>query len=159
MEKKRLSASERDSMLRLAAAMAILGTEPPKLEKRMEIADLPYYKRDTAMIRSKIFKMIENLTLTIPAEQLMSWKKQVHSSTYNVGVTNPLKDLNNDKDYGIWLSYATVYDLIAGCHNTCLMCDLDKAQRRACPLKKAIDSIPNDTPDKPDGDCPYYGVV
>lgn len=36
------------------------------------------------------------------------------------------------------------------------MCNLDKGQRRACALKKALDAVPNDIPDKMDGDCPYY---
>jgi len=159
METKRLSASERDAMLRLAAATAIIGTEPDKLAKRLEIADLPYIKRDIGMIRSKIQKILGELTKTIPENQLQSFKKMLHTATYSVGVQNPLKEFNNDKDYYIWLSYATVYELVAGCHNTCLMCDLDKQGRKSCPLRKTLDTIPNDTPDRPDGDCPYYGVV
>ena len=46
--------------------------------------------------------------------------------------------------------------LLAGCHDHCLMCHEDKAQRRACQLRRALDMIPNDTTDREDGDCPYY---
>jgi hypothetical protein len=159
MQKKRLSASERDAMLRISAAAAIIGTEPDKLAQRMEGADLPFAKRDMGLVRSKIFKLLEALVLTIPDDQLLSFKKQIHNSTYNVGVRNPLQDKDNDKDYGIWLPYSTVYTLLAGCHDRCMMCDMDKGQRRGCKLKKAIDSIPNDTPDRQDGDCPYYTVI
>ena len=159
METKRLTANERDAMIRMCAAMAILGTEPEKLTQRFKIADLPYINRDIGMLRSVIAKIIEHLTKTIPAEQLQSWKKQVHNTTYNVGVTNFLKLQSNEKDYGIWLSFDTVYKLIAGCHDTCLMCSLDKVQRRSCPLKKALDTIPNDSQDRVDGDCQYYGLI
>lgn len=28
-----------------------------------------------------------------------------------------------------------------------------------CALRKALDMIPNNTPDAPDGRCPYYSVI
>lgn len=158
MEKKRLTASERDAVLRLCAAMAILGSEPDKIKQRL--SDMPFAKRDVGLIRKNISKMIEHIVLSVPVSQLNSLKRDIHNTTYSV---SPRKlsatDTANEKNAFMSLSYDTIYTLLEGVHDKCLMCDLDKGQRRACKLRKAIDSIPNDTPDREDGDCHYYGIL
>ena len=158
MEKKRLTASERDAVLRLCAAMAILGSEPDKIKQRL--SDMPFAKRDVGLIRKNISKMIEHIVLSVPVSQLNSLKRDIHNTTYSV---SPRKlsatDTANEKNAFMSLSHDTIYTLIEGCHDKCLMCSLDKGQRRGCSLKKALDSVPNNIPDKEDGDCPYYGAV
>lgn len=152
METKRMSASERETMLRVVTAMNILITEPEQLKSRMK--DVPYYSRDVGMLRKKALTMIEKMTDTIPKEQMWQWYREVKSVSYTVGVPG-VTSRNNEK-YGVWLPNNVINALLEGCKEQCLMCNLDKGQRRACALKKALDAVPNDVPDKMDGDCPYY---
>lgn len=152
METKRMSASERETMLRVVTALNILITEPEQLKSRMK--DVPYYSRDVGMLRKKALTMIEKMTDTIPKEQMWQWYREVKSVSYTVGVSG-VTSRNNEK-YGVWLPNNVINALLEGCKEQCLMCNLDKGQRRACALKKALDAVPNDVPDKMDGDCPYY---
>jgi len=152
VETKRMSASERETMLRVVTALNILITEPEQLKSRMK--DVPYYSRDVGMLRKKALTMIEKMTDTIPKEQMWQWYREVKSVSYTVGVSG-VTSRNNEK-YGVWLPNNVINALLEGCKEQCLMCNLDKGQRRACALKKALDAVPNDVPDKMDGDCPYY---
>lgn len=149
---KRLTARERDVMLRVMTAANILVEEPAKLADRMRDR-MPYFNRDVAMLRSKALKMIEAMTDTIPQEQKWQWYREVKGAAYTVGVSKPGN--SNDK-FGVWLPYTLINALIEGCKEQCVMCNLDKGQRKACKLKKTLDAIPNDVTDKLDGDCPYY---
>ena len=155
--KKRLTASERDAMLRMNVVLEILATEVPKLESRLK--DIPYAKRDIGMMRSKILKLVGALTETVPDDQMWHWMKMMETASYYVGARRPAQGDNNEKEYGYWLSVKTIRTLLDGLHEKCMMCNLDKAERRACPLRKAIDSIPNDTEERDDGDCHYYTVL
>ena len=155
--RKRLTASERDAMLRMNIVLEILDTEAAKLSDRLK--DIPYAKRDIGMMKAKIYKLIAALTETIPDDQLMHWMRMLKTATYYVGTRNPNDQNKNEGEFGYWLSVKTIKTLLEGVHDKCLMCDLDKGQRRACKLRKAIDSIPNDTPDREDGDCHYYGIL
>ena len=157
MEKKRLTASEREALLRLNVALDILTYEPERLRERSK--SVPYASRDLPMLAAKIRKLIEGYTATIPLEQLPSWKKNIKSVSYLVGVRKPGALRQNGTDFGLWLPFDTINLLLESTHDKCMMCTLDKAQRRICRLKKVIDSIPNDIPDRDDGDCPYYTLV
>ena len=83
----------------------------------------------------------------------------LETASYYVGARRPAQGDKNESEYGYWLSVKTIRVLLDGLHEKCMMCNLDKAERRACPLRKAIDSIPNDTPDREDGDCHYYTII
>lgn len=155
--KKRMTASERDALLRMNVALEILATEVPKLEGRLK--EIPYAKRDIGLLKNRIYKLVGALTDTIPEEQMYHWYKMMETATYYVGARNPGQESKNEREYGYWLSVRTIRELLDGLHEKCMMCNLDLAQRRACPLRKAIDSIPNDTPDREDGDCHYYTVL
>lgn len=154
---KRLNASERDAILRMNVVLEILETETRKLDDRLK--DIPYAKRDIGLMRKKIGSIIEGLTHTIPSDQLFHYVKMLETSSYYVGARNPVKEAHNKNEYGYWLSVNTINTLLDGLHDKCMVCDLDKGQRRACPLRKAIDSIPNDTPERDDGDCQYYTIL
>lgn len=157
-EKKRLTSSERDAVLRLCAAMAIIQTEPDKLTHRL--SGMKFLKRDIGLMRKTIQFIVGNAIQSVPDNQLRSIKNDIHNTTYTVAVNKiTATDTHNEKNAVMTLSYDTIYTLISGCHDKCLMCALDKGQRRACKLKKALDSIPNNIPDVEDGDCPYYGIV
>ena len=69
MEKKRLTASERESLIRLNVALEILANEPEHLAARAN--SVPGAKRDMAMMVAKIRKLLEGFTGTIPDDQLL----------------------------------------------------------------------------------------
>lgn len=50
-------------------------------------------------------------------------------------------------------------EMLEGLHDHCLMCSMDPAQQRACPLRKALDELPSDIPDRQDGGCRFHGIV
>lgn len=152
---KRMSASERDTMLRIVTALNILITEPEKLKGRMK--DVPYFNRDVGMMKQRALAIIDKMTDTIPQEQMWQWYREIKTVTYVVGVPGASQH-NNDK-FGVWLPNNLINALMDGCKEQCLMCNLDKAQRRACRLKKTLDAIPNNVQDKMDGDCPYYAQI
>lgn len=157
MSTKRLTASEREALLRLNVAMEILILDLKPLRERAKL--VPYAKRDMAMMAKRAEKLLSEFARTIPDEQLMTYRRALEMVSYVVGVKKPGAQGRDEKNYGMWLPYEVLNALLVGCHDHCMMCALDKAQRRACPLMKALDTIPNDTRDREDGDCPYYTLI
>ena len=157
METKRLTASEREALLRLNVAMEILILDIGALAERAKL--IPYAKRDMAMMARKAEKLLGAFAKTIPDKQLMSYRRSLELVSYVVGVKKPGAQVRDEKNYGLWLPWEVLNALLAGCHDHCMMCAMDKAQRRACPLMKALDTIPNDSAEREDGDCPYYTLL
>ena len=141
----------------LRKALEILNTEPEKLAVRARM--VPYARRDLAMMAVRIRKLLSQFLHTIPDDQKMSYVRSLDTASYVVGARRPAGDIQDWKNYGTWLPFDVLNMLLAGCHDHCLMCPMDKAQRRACPLRKALETIPNDTEDREDGDCPFYGLI
>lgn len=157
MEKARLTASERESLIRLNVALEIMAAEPEHL--RMRTAMVPYAKRDFAMMAAKIRKLMAAFAEKIPDEQIMTYYRALHMASYTVGIKKPGTANRNENDYGMWFSYKVINALLAGCHDHCMMCNLDKVGRKRCALRNALTIIPNDVPDRDDNDCPYYGFI
>lgn len=155
---KRMTASEREALMRLNVAFEIMALDVLEpLAERMKM--IPGARRDLAMMAKRITKIIEAVPGTIPDNQLRTYLNNLKMVSYTIGVRNPGKLQRDEKNYGMWLSFETLTALLAGCHDHCLMCHEDKAQRRACALRQALDAIPNDTIDREDGDCPYYTLL
>ena len=157
MEKIRLTASDRESLIRLNIAYEILETEGKQLDRRFRA--IHGGRRDLGMLKAKINKLMERVVDTIPDDQLMTYIRSLKMASYTVGFKKPGTMERNEKDYGMWLSYDVINALLSGCHDHCMMCPSDKAQRRACKLRKALETIPNDALDRSDGDCPFYTIM
>ena len=157
METKRLTASERESLVRLNVALEILTNEPAGLETRSAL--IPGAKRDLAMMKAKIGKLMGEYVLTIPPEQYKTYINALKMATYAIGVKRPGGQQRNDKDYGLWLPNEVINGLLEGCHDHCMMCSLDRDGRNRCPFRKTLDAIPNDVELREDGDCPYYTAI
>lgn len=158
MEKTfRLTANEREAMLRLYVAVEILLVEPEHLARR--VSRVKYGKRDFAMIRAKVNRMLTEMLTTVPKDQLRSLVMNLKTSSYVVGVKQPGSVQRDGKNFGTWASWDTLNALLAGCHDKCTLCDLDRQGRKSCDLRKALDSIPNDMADRETGDCPYYTMI
>lgn len=153
METKRLTATEREGLLRMNVALEILTKEPEQMKNR--VAMIPGAKRDIAMMAAKIRKLMEGFRDTIPEEQQSIYEHALRMTTFTVGAKSPTAEGRDNRKYGMWIPISVLNELLNGCHDHCMVCDLDKGQRRACPLKKALDIIPNDAVPVDDG-CPYY---
>lgn len=157
IKKTRLTASDRESLIRLNIAYEILQTEGEHLSRR--IRAIRGGPRDLGMLKAKIHKLMEKVIDTIPEDQLMTYIRALKMATYTVGIRRPGTMERNEKDYGMWLSYEVINAMLSGCHDHCMMCPEDKESRRMCELRKALTSIPNDTPQRSDDDCPFYTII
>lgn len=157
MDKKRLTASEMETLLRMRAASIILKEIPVKMSQRSEM--VPYAKRDFAMLAAKVQKLHDAFIETIPENQISTYNNNLWMCNFSIGVKRPGNSERNNREYGMWISYDVLNTLLEGCHDHCTMCNLDKGQRRACKLKKAMDILPNDVPRYDENDCPYYTVI
>lgn len=157
METKRLTATERESLVRMNVALEILSVEPEILAQRS--AMIPGAKRDLAMMRTKIGNLMGKYVLTIPPEQYRTYINSLKMASYAIGVKRPGGTARDDKNYGLWLPNEVINGLVEGCHDHCMMCSLDRAERNCCSFRKTLDAIPNDAPQRDDGDCPYYAVI
>lgn len=157
MEKIRLTASDRESLIRLNIAYEILETEGQQLNRRFRA--IQGGRRDLGMLKAKIHKLMERVTDTIPDDQMMTYIRSLNMASYTIGIKKPGTMERDEKNFGMWLSYEVIQALLSGCHDHCMMCPSDKAQRRACKLRKALETIPNDAPDRSDDDCPFYTIM
>lgn len=157
MEKIRLTASDREALIRVNVAYEILETEGEQIDRRLRA--ISGGKRDWGLLKSKINKLMEGIIDTIPDDQLKTYINSLKMASYTIGIKKPGTMGRNEKDYGMWLSYEVINALLSGCHDHCMMCPSDKAERRACKLRKALVTIPNDAPDRNDGDCPFYTLM
>ena len=154
----RLKASEREALMRLNVAFEIMALDVvAPLAERMRM--IPGARRDLAMMARRITKIIEAVPDTIPNEQLRTYINNLKMVSYTIGVKPSGKLGRDEKNYGMWIPYEVLNALLSGCHDHCLMCPADKAQRRACRLRRALETIPNDTTDREDGDCPFYTLL
>ena len=153
-----MTASERESLIRLNVAFEILTTEGEQLRKRF--TGVKYGLRDLGMLKAVIHRLMEQVIDTIPEEQMMTYVRSLQMASYTVGVKRPgTNGSRNEKDYGMWLPYEVINGLLQGCHDHCMMCPGDRAERRACRLRKALETIPNDAQEREDGDCPFYTLM
>lgn len=154
---RRLTASERESLLRLNVAHDILVQEPQHLQARSAL--VPGARRDLAMIAARIRTLMEGYTRTIPDDQMRTYVNSLVMASYVIGVRRPGGAERDEREYGMWLPFAVLNELLGGCHDHCTMCNLDVTGRRACTLRRALDTIPNDVPQREDGECPYFTVI
>ena len=155
MERLRLTASEREAMMRLQVAVDILLSAPEMLARRIKL--VKYGKRDCAMMAAVTKRLVGQLLETIPPDQLTSMVRNIETASYLVGVKTPGPLTRDEWNYGTWVSYNALTTLVNGCHEACQLCALDAQARRSCKLRKALDSIPNELADRETGDCPYFG--
>lgn len=111
------------------------------------------------MMSKRITKIIEAVPETIPDNQLKTYLNNLKMVSYTIGVKSPGKMGRDERNYGMWIPWEVLNALLAGCHDHCLICHEDRAERRACPLRKALETIPSDTGEREDGDCPFYTLI
>lgn len=156
-ETKRLTASERDALLRMNVAAEILIEDIRELDARAAL--VPFARRDMAMLAAVARRLLKGFGATIPEGQIRTYWNALNMTSYVVGIKKPGAMTGDEKNFGLWVPFEALNLMMAACHDHCLMCPGDKGQRRACPLRRALDMIPNDTEEREDGDCPYYTQI
>ena len=154
---KRLTASDRDALMQLNAALCILDDVPEALKERAKL--VPCAPRDMAMMAKKIELLLERFAQTIPDEQSRTYLNTIRMMSYTIGVKGPAGQGRRNDEYGTWISWNELNALMEGCHDHCLACSMDKYQARRCPLRHALDVIPNDAEHRDDELCPYMMVI
>ena len=150
-KRKRLNAREQQGLMSLFAAVnAIKDSED--IDSRIEQVKGAKGMRNSAL--GLIRKTVEGIMDTMPADQLISFRRNLKTLRYYIAVTKP-----NGRDYsddGRWLSYDALDTLCAAAKDHCMMCMKDKQEQRKCPLAKALDELPvRNEDDRTDG-CRYF---
>lgn len=151
--RRRFNSNEQYDLKCLFAALTIL--ERVGMESR--IAEIPYAKRNFALVKSLTSKLCDALLHTMPSEQLYHLSRNVRDISYNIGVKRPA--CQTDNDYGIWLSYAAIDALIDSAGETCMLCNKTCKEQQSCPLRKGLNELPVKKINDVKGECPYYGRI
>lgn len=155
VEKMHLYASEREELQRLYIVLDIISGHMEPLKRRL--ATIKDGEKDAKIIVTKVTKLLGELYATVPDDQHKVLMRHINSTSYHMGVRGPAKDKQHD-EFGMWIPWNVLGTLLDSCKDNCLMCSLDPQAQQACALRKALDAIPSDTPDRPGG-CRYQGVI
>lgn len=131
----RLKNDEREEVYRWMAALTILHED--KLDGR--IRQKNGGARDLGLIRSKMDSIMEYVFDTVPIDQLITVKNNVHALKCTVGV-KPVSD-DSMKSYGLFLTYDQLDAIIKSCEDHCIMCNFTQAEIRKCRLRAVLDQI------------------
>lgn len=160
MPEKRMSATERDALMSIGVASQIITNALRDLrEERYKL--VPNMKRDLRMIEKVIERVVLRFMDSIPMAQRRTYVNSLRDGSYTVGVK--CRAHNNEAqrqdEYGLYLTFAQINELLHAAREKCKFCDLDTEGIRRCPLRKTLDEIPNDAPDGDGNDCPYYSIM
>lgn len=157
-DRKRVTASEREALMRINLAMSFLMDEPVHLKNRSKMVKNGAFLLGSA--RSALERYMDGAYRTIPAEQLMTIRRSIMETAYRVGIKcSATANANRDKEWGVVVPNETINLLFDACSDHCLMCGLDTEGQKKCKLRKALDAIPNDSVDEPDGACQYRKMI
>ena len=158
-EIKRLTATEREAIMRLSLALEFLTVDVEHMKRRAEM--VPNGKALLAGARGMIRKSIDGACDTMPQEQLKAMIRTMKMTTYEVGVKCPATMKNSRKldEFGVIVSLNAINEIFAACQDHCALCIAGPAEAKGCALRKALDTIPNDSEDRSDGGCPYRAIL
>lgn len=153
MEKKRLTASEREALMALNVAAQVTDGCAGALEKRLK--GVVRGKMHLGAAKFWIEKVFADVVGTVPEEQLLSYRRNMRGCSYTVGVKSPA-GLRCD-DYGVWIDNGCIHALRDACRDRCLVCEMDAAGRRKCELRRALGEM--STVEDGGGECPWWGGI
>lgn len=157
-ERKRLTATEREALMRINLALSICMNHRNELARRTGL--IPRGAFYLASAQKMLERYVEECYRTIPAEQLMILQRSIREMTCYVGVRCPATmNANTGRDWGVIVPLNVINTLFAACTDHCLTCVRTGEDQRRCELKKALDLVPNDAKDRKDGSCPYGSIL
>ena len=155
---RRMTATEREAIMRLSLALEFLTVDARHIRQRAEM--VPGGKAMLEQARDNVRSFIDLACDTMPEDQLKSMIRTMKMTTFEVGVKCPATAKNSRRldDYGVIVSLNAINELFAACEDHCALCIAGEAEAKGCALRKALDTIPNDIEDRNDGRCPYRAI-
>lgn len=153
-EIKRLTASERESIMRINLAMSLVEHHREELKRRTAL--IPRGSWYLGVARAMLQKYLDGCYQTIPPEQERILKRGMREMTCHVGIRCPATmSAHIERDYGVIVPIEVINTLFSACQDHCITCMKTGEEQKRCELKKALDVVPNDADDRDDGGCPY----
>ena len=152
MEQKRLTASERQGLMHVFAAVQAMEELAPLMRR---IDSIPGCKRLVSSARGMLRKAADEVLGSMPLEQLKSVRRQLPGLRYSIYVKNVNgKNMNED---GLYLSFDALDAIAFALKDHCLTCTKNVEQQRQCKLAKALDEMPCVNADENARGCRYFG--
>ena len=152
MEQKRLTASERQGLMHMFAAVQAMEELSP-ITRRLE--SIPGCKRLVRGARGMLRKAADEVLGSMPLEQLKSIRRQLPGLRYSIYVKNVnCRNMNED---GLYLSYDALDALAFAVKDHCITCSKNVEEQRKCKLAKALDELPCVNADENARGCRYFG--
>lgn len=156
--KQRITATEREALMRLNLAYNFLLESPENLTRRTKMIDRGAFYLASA--RKMMEQYIKSAYRTIPTEQLKIIQRSIKETSYTVGVKCPATaNARRFEEWGVIVPIAAINELFTACGDHCITCMGDTEAQAKCELRKALDMIPNDTEERSDGGCPYRALM
>lgn len=152
MEKKRLTASERQGLMHMFTAVQAMSELGP-LQRR--IASIHGCKRMVNGSLGMLRKAATEVMNSMPLEQVKSVRRNLPGLRYTIAIA----DVNGKRmnDDGLWLSFDALDAMAYALKDHCLTCTKGIEEQRKCPLSKALDELPCVNADMDARGCPYFG--
>lgn len=152
MEQKRLTASERQDLMHMFAAVQAM-EELTSINRRLE--SIPGCKRLVRSARGMLRKAADEVLGSMPLEQLKSIRRQLPGLRYSIYVKNVnCRNMNED---GLYLSYDALDAIAFAVKDHCITCSKNVEEQRKCKLAKALDELPCVNADENARGCRYFG--
>ena len=155
---KRMTATERDTYLHLNVAYQIMSNALRDLNDE-SLKRVKFLKRDLRMMEKTLERICTDVIGTIPDEQKRGYCNMLRDSSYRVGVKcRATANMHMQDEYGVYMTFDQINVFLDAIKEKCHYCGLDNAGIARCELRKALDELPNDTPECESG-CKYYTVI
>lgn len=148
---ERMTRRESDALITLAAISRVAEDDLTDLNTRA--AWVPGMKRDLALMRTLLKKLVHAAKSTVPDSQLQTINSNCAVSEVWVGVKTINRAKRIEQDFGQVISYEDLNCLVDNARQQCMLCTRDKCSENKCPLKITFDRIGMNIEHK--GECGY----
>lgn len=156
----RMTATEKEWFVRLGIAEQIMDNSEPAARKR--VAMIPHGQLMLNGARGLIKRFLRDVEGTLSDNDRRVLGRSFADTSYTIGIRCRATKGNQtklDSEYCIVVPIKAIHTLFEVCAEHCEWCIGSAEDARGCKLKKALDMIPNDQPEKADGGCPYAGAL
>ena len=156
--RQRITATEREALMRVNLALNFMLREPERLTRRTKMIKRGAFWLGAA--RAALTRYMEAAYRTIPPEQLRIIQRSINETTYTVGIRCPATaEARRFSEWDVIVPIDVIGVIFSACKDHCLTCLGETEDQKRCALRKALDTIPNDTEEREDGLCPYRAIL
>ena len=159
-ERKRLTATEREWLVRMAIAEQIMDGVEPRVKTRIKMVHRGQLFINSA--RGLLKRFLRDVEATLNDSDRRVLARSFTDTSYTIGIRCTATKGNKtklDNDYCIVVPIHAIHEPLDACHEHCITCFGSADEAKGCRLRKALDAIPNDTEDRDDGECPYKDAL